>query len=94
MPLTLRPTGLQAFAHLADWSVYEDGQGIVRLREEHAPARPELAWFWSIIVMGPARHRVRTAGRAATLEEAKTQFAAAWNAFKVVSQELTASHRH
>jgi hypothetical protein len=59
-----------------------------RLLEEHAPARPELAWFWSIIVPGPARHRVRTDGRAATLEEAKAQFVAAWTAFKVVQQDL------
>jgi hypothetical protein len=91
MPLTLRPTGLQcsaAFAHLADWSVYEDGREIGRLREEHAPTRPELSWFWSIIVMGPARHKVRTDGRAATLEEAKAQFVAAWTAFKVVKQDL------
>jgi hypothetical protein len=56
MPLTLRPTGLRvgaAFPHLRDWSVYEDGQDIGRLREEHAPSRPELAWYWSITVMAP-----------------------------------------
>src|SRR4051812_6429281 len=56
MPLTLRPTGLQtsaAFAHLADWSVYDDGRQIGRLREEHAPPRPERAWYWSITVLGP-----------------------------------------
>ena len=36
MPLTLRPTGLQAsaaFAHLADWIVLEDGREIGRLRD-------------------------------------------------------------
>jgi len=45
MPLTLRPTGLQtsaAFAHLADWSVYDDGRQIGRLREEHG-FRADLA---------------------------------------------------
>jgi hypothetical protein len=85
MALTLRPTGLQcppAFQHLEDYSVYEDGTEIGRMYEAHAPARPDLAWLWSITVMGPARHKVRTDGRAPTLEEAKADFQAAWNAFK------------
>jgi hypothetical protein len=42
---------------------------------------------WSITVLGPGRGRVRTEGNAATLEEAKVQFAAAWTAFKVVQQD-------
>jgi hypothetical protein len=47
MALTLRPTGLAspAFAHLADWCVYDDGESIGRIYERHAPFRPELAWF-------------------------------------------------
>jgi hypothetical protein len=46
---------------------------IGRLREEHAPARPDLAWLWSITVMGPARNRgMKTVGRAPTFEAAKT----------------------
>jgi hypothetical protein len=39
MPLTLRPTGLQqsaAFAHRADWVVFEDGKSIGRI---YCPAR-------------------------------------------------------
>ena len=43
MPLTLRPTGLRnsaAFAHLADWSVLDDGVVIGRISEEQAPANP------------------------------------------------------
>jgi hypothetical protein len=71
MALTLRPTGLQtsaAFAHLADWSVYDDGRQIGRLREEHAPPRPGRAWYWSITVLGPGRGRVRTEGHAASLD--------------------------
>jgi hypothetical protein len=90
MALTLRPTGLQAsaaFAHLADWSVYEDGQEIGRLREEHAPARPERAWYWSITVLGPGRGRVRTEGHAETLEQAKGDFRAHWEAFKAAGED-------
>jgi hypothetical protein len=77
MPITLRPAGLQvagAFAHLRDWSVYADGQEIGRLREQHAPARPELAWSWSITASGPGRGRVRIEGHAPTLEQAKVDF--------------------
>ena len=89
MPLTLRPTDLRvaaAFAHLRDWSVYEDGQDIGRLCEQHAPSRPELAWYWSITVMGPARDRVRTEGHAPTLEQAKVDFRTHWEAFKTAGQ--------
>jgi len=49
-----------------------------------------MRWFWSIIVMGPARGRVRTDGRAATLEAAKADFAESWQAFKTAGQEPTA----
>jgi hypothetical protein len=34
----------------------------------------EFAWLWSIIVMGPARKRVKTDGLAPSLEEAKADF--------------------
>jgi hypothetical protein len=94
MALTLRPTHLSRDPNAKDRSIHEDGQEIGRLYKDPTATRPELTWFWSIIVLGPARQRVKTDGRASTLEEAKAQFAAAWNAFKVVSQELTASHRH
>jgi hypothetical protein len=36
-----------------DWSIREDGQEISRLYEDPTATRPENAWFWSIIVMGP-----------------------------------------
>ena len=74
--LTLRPTGLRnsaAFAHLADWSVIEDGEVIGRIYEVHA-APPDSAWFWSHFLDGDAHHHVTTSGHAATLEEAKAQF--------------------
>ena len=55
---------------------------IGRIYEGHAPFRPELAWFWALHLMGPARGRVRTDGNAATFEEAKENFAASMQAFK------------
>jgi hypothetical protein len=74
MPLTLRRTGLTkpaAFAHLADYTVHDDGRAepIGRIYEVYAPMRPELAWFWSIIVLGKAREHVTTQGNEPTLEE-------------------------
>jgi hypothetical protein len=84
MALMLRPTGLRtsaAFAHLADWCVYDDGESIGRIYETHAPFRRELAWFWALHLMGPARGRVRTDGNAPTFEDAKAEFAAAREAF-------------
>jgi len=35
--------------------------------------------------MGPARFRVRTGNRAATLQQAKADFEAAWAAFKAAN---------
>jgi hypothetical protein len=90
MPLTLRPTGLRqsaAFAHLADYSVYDDGREIGRIYEVHAPTRPEAAWTWSIIVMGKARGHVMTDGNAPTFDEVKRQFAECWERFKAWSAQ-------
>jgi hypothetical protein len=85
MPLTLRPTGLSRDPNANDWSIYEDGAQIGRLYEDRQASRPETRWFWSITVMGPARFRVRTDGRAATLEQAKADFQDALDAFKVAN---------
>jgi hypothetical protein len=86
IPLTLRPTGLRnsaAFAHLADWSVIEDGEVIGRIYEQHASARNEMAWFWSITALIPNPTGTTTSGHAATFEEAKAQFQDHWfNAWK------------
>jgi hypothetical protein len=81
MTLTLRPTRLSRDPNAKDRCVYEDDVEIGRLYEDPTATRSENAWFWSIIVMGPARHKVRTDGRALTLEEAKAQFAATWEVF-------------
>ena len=75
MPLTLRPTGLQqsaAFAHLADWVVFEDGKSIGRIYEQHAPASPDQAWFWSITVPLDMRAKILTSGRVPTVETTAT----------------------
>jgi hypothetical protein len=87
MTLTLRPTGLRqsaAFARLADYTVHEDGRAepIGRISEEHAPTRPELAWSWSITVLGKARAHVTTQGDAPSFEEVKLRFAECWERFK------------
>jgi hypothetical protein len=84
LPLTLRPAGLRnsaAFAHLADWSVIEDGEVIGRISEVHAARSPEMAWFWSITALTPNPTGAPTNGHAATFEDAKAQFQDQW--FKV-----------
>jgi len=83
MALTLRPTGLAspAYAHLIDWCVHDNGESIGRIYELDAPLRPEVAWFWALHLMGPARGHVPTHGNASTLAEAKAAFIAARAAF-------------
>jgi hypothetical protein len=82
MTLSLRPTHLSRDPDANDWTIHEDGIEIGRLCEDPTATRAENIWFWSIIVMGPARHKVRTDGRARSLEQAKADFAAHWEAFK------------
>ena len=84
--LTLRSTRLSGDSNRQDWTVHEDGEQIGRLYEDVNATRPENQWFWAIQVMGPARDLVRTDGRAATLKEAKAQFAASWKAFKAANR--------
>ena len=62
--------------------MHEDGREIGRMYEGSEPSRPEIRWFWSIIVLGPARGHVKTDGRAATFAEAKAQFSKSWEAWK------------
>ena len=85
VPLTLRRTNLSRDPDAQDWTIHEDGEDIGRLYEDQNASRPELRWFWSITVLGPARHRMRTDGRAPTLEQAKAEFNAAWDRFKVAN---------
>jgi hypothetical protein len=90
MALTLRPTRLDTspvYAHLKDYLVFEEGTAIGRIYEQRRPAPPDGAWTWSIFALGPGRGHVKTDGRAATLEEAKDQFAANWEALKAIGRD-------
>ncbi len=91
----LRLEKAAAFAHLADWSVHEDGkeEPIGCIYERHAPARPELAWLWSItsLQFWAGRHEVTTSGHAATLDAAKAAFRANWERLKAWSPQSAKS---
>jgi hypothetical protein len=84
--LTLRPTRLDTspvYAHLKDYTVFEDGTPIGRIYEQRPPAPPDARWLWSVFHSVPGRRRpLKMDGRAASFEDAKAQFAAAWEAFK------------
>jgi len=81
-PSPFAPPVSPATPNAKDWSIHDDGREIGRLYEDLTASRPAIGWFWSITVMGPARRRVKTDGRASTLEEAKAQFAAAWTTLR------------
>jgi hypothetical protein len=53
-----------------------------RIYEQHAPASPEQAWFWSITVPLDMRAKVVTSGRAPTLDQAKSEFLDNWSAWR------------
>jgi hypothetical protein len=59
-----------------------DGRLVGRIYEQHAPARPELAWIWSITALIDPRANVLTSGKAPTFAIAKMEFAASWAAWK------------
>ena len=66
----VRPIRIEAspaFAGLEDWDVLDHGKPVGRIYEKHVPARPDLAWFWSITGLS-------TSGTTATLDEAKAAF--------------------
>ena len=93
MVLTLRPTKPEkapAFDNLADWTVLNDGEEIGRIFEVHAPARPELAWVWSIARgrVDP-RTRIKTHGYAADLDAAKTALQESWEKWRALEPALT-----
>jgi len=91
MPLTLRPTRLETspvYAHLKDYTVFEDGTAIGHIYEQRQGAPPDALWLWSIFGVGrPGWGRVKSDGRAASFEEAKAAFAASWEAFKSLGRD-------
>jgi hypothetical protein len=61
-----------------DYDVLADGKVIGRIYEDaSASTPPELRWFWSVTSIWPATPGL-TNGTAATLDEAKAKFRAAW----------------
>jgi hypothetical protein len=59
-----------------DYDVLTDGKVVGRIYEDDPLALPDIRWFWSIMIV-PATPGV-TNGTAATREEAKAAFRAAW----------------
>ena len=77
MALTMRPTDLDrspATAELDDCIVLDDGISIGRIYQRHAPANPDVVWFWSITTYVEPRSGLRTSGMAETLDAAKAAF--------------------
>jgi len=69
-----------------DWSkskFFEIRWEKYRIYEDRVVASADLRWFWTIFAIRPGPRRpVKTDGRAPTLDEAKAQFRASWEAFK------------
>ena len=63
-----------------EYDVLADGEVVGRIYEPRGSrfGPPELRWGWSIIAIVPDTRGV-TNGHAATLEEAKAKFGAAWS---------------
>jgi hypothetical protein len=86
MPLTLRSTKLETspvYARLKDYTVFEGGTEIGRIFERRPPAPPDALWVWSIFGVGrPGWGRVKTDGRTATFEDAKSAFRTAYEQWR------------
>ena len=66
-----------------DYYVLADGKVVGRIyKDASASTPPELRWFWSITEIVPAVPTI-TNGHAATLDEAKARFRAAWEKAKM-----------
>jgi hypothetical protein len=65
-----------------DFDVLADGKVVGRIYEDaSASTPPELRWCWSITLIVPASPAAY--GTAATLDEAKAKFRAAWEKAKM-----------
>jgi hypothetical protein len=78
MTLTLTRTRLDRRTSAEDYTVRDDGEPVGRLYKVHAPARPELAWSWSITVYVDPRAEVTTSGTVADFADAKASFRTSW----------------
>jgi hypothetical protein len=66
-----------------DYDVIADGKPLGRIYEDaHLSTPPDMRWVWSVTAIVPATRGV-TNGTAATLDEAKAKFRAAWEKAKV-----------
>ena len=76
MALTLRRTKIRQAPvfEVGDFTVYDDGRPVGRIYQKHAPASPDLTWFWSITEYVEPRSGLRTSGMAETLDAAKAAF--------------------
>jgi len=65
-----------------DYDVLSGGAGIGRIYKDTTVGNEDLRWFWSILWDRVGTRRpVWNNGRTPTLDEAKVQFRAAWEAF-------------
>jgi hypothetical protein len=65
-----------------DYDVLADGKAVGRIYEDaDLSTPPDLRWFWSVTEIVPAVPN-GTYGHAATLDEAKAKFRAAWEKAK------------
>jgi hypothetical protein len=62
--------------------VFEDGEPVGRIYEQHAPARPEFAWFWSCTIMSPNRSWLKTEGYEPSFGQAKARFMVSYQVLK------------
>src|SRR5437660_4081248 len=76
-----------------DYDVLADGKVVGRIYKQGSAGTPrELWWFWSVTSIVPAVPN-GTYGHAATLDEAKAKFRAAWEKAKAVARAHGGSTR-
>ena len=83
MALKMRATGLSSPVdeHLTDFTVLT-GEWVIGRIYEVRGSPPDLRWFWSLHLDGP----MKRSDRVASLEEAKAQLSASWEAWKTWAQ--------
>ena len=73
-PFAVPKFARRQFLKVGDFTVYDDGRPVGRIYQKHAPASPDLTWFWSITEYVEPRSGLRTSGMAETLDAAKAAF--------------------